>query len=558
MSAEKTIIHHFLDFAQTNKNRTFLHQPFGDKWETYTYGQVEEMARKVANYILGQGIKPGSHIGLVSKNCREWIIADLGIMMAGCVSVPFFATLTGEQINLVLRLGDVDMLIAGKLEVWDDMGQGVPDDMPLIKFPHYEGNSKIERGKAWEEIMAETEPLQDLNLPKSLDDMWTIVFTSGTTGTPKGVVHTYRTLNALVAETMASENPLELSDKGDNRFFSFLPLNHIAERAIVELMSLRFGGDIYFSQDLAHFAQNLRDAKPTVFFAVPRIWTKFMLGILAKTPQKKLDTFLKLPILKGMVKKKVITGLGLENSRCNVSGAAPIAQSTKDWFKRVGVLIDEGYGMTESFAACSFLKATDDKPGSVGKPAGGMQVKIDPDNQEILMKAGYIMKGYYKDPEKTAETITDGWLHTGDQGKLDEDGYLFITGRVKDTFKTEKGKFIVPAEIEKYFDDNTDIEQMCLLGLGMPQPVMTVVLSEIGQGKSKEDLKASLEATVKAVNSKLPSYKKLGAMVIVKEAFSVENNTMTPSLKVKRPQVHNLYKDKLLNYCEDKEIVIWE
>jgi len=552
----ETIIQYFYKQEASNPKKPFLHQPFGETWETYNWSEVGQMARKLATHIHSKGLKPKSHIGLVSKNCREWIIADIAIMMAGHVSVPFFPTLTGDQIAEVLEIGDVDLLFVGKTEVWPDMKTGVPADMPIIKFPHYDANDKIDRGDDWDDIMKNVEPMQGYPTA-DIDDLWTIVFTSGTTGTPKGVMLNFSAPYSLLKDT-EEYNALELSQSGDNRFFSFLPLNHIAERSIVENSSITYGGEIFFTESLARFADNLQYAKPTVFFAVPRIWTKFMLKILDKMPQKKLDTLLKIPILSSMVKKKIKTGLGLHNSRANVSGAAPIPQSTKDWFAKIGLPIAEGYGMTENCAACTFMKVDEAKPGSVGRPQGSAEIMIAPETQEILMKAPYVMTGYYKSPEKTAETLKDGWLHTGDQGKIDSDGYLFITGRVKDTFKTSKGEFIVPSKIEEKFSENSDIEQLCLLGLGVPQPVLTVVPSEIGLQKSKEDLIESLCATLDAANKDLPNYERVSTIVVVKEPFSIENGTLTPTLKVKRSKINELYRDRLLADCECDEKVIFE
>lgn len=555
--SDKTLIEYFYEHEAAKPNKPFLRQPFGEKWESYTWKEGGIMARKLANYFRSLNLKPGSHIGLVSKNCREWILADLAIMMSGHVSVPFFPTLTGEQIGQVLELGDVDLLIVGKMECWDDMGKGVPADMPIVSLPHYEGNSVIERGKAWQEIMDENKPLMENHVPK-LDDLWTIIFTSGTTGTPKGVMHTFGIVKSLLDEAFARKNPLSIDFDGDNQFFSFLPLNHIGERAVVELMLLRYSGTVSFTESIDRFAANLKDVRPTLFFAVPRIYTKFQGAILEKMPQKKMDLFLKLPILKNVVKKKISAGLGLDRCRCTAVGAAPIPQQTKDWFKKLGIPITEGYGMTENCAATTFLYPHEDKPSSVGLAHDGSEIRISKENSEILVKSNYVMKGYYKDPEKTAETIVDGWLHTGDQGKMDDEGYVYITGRVKDTFKTAKAKFIVPAEIESKFEVSTDIEQLCLLGLGMPQPVLMVALSELAQKEDKIVVTKNLEALVKEINEKLANYKKVSAVVVMKEPFSIENNTLTPTLKVKRPQAHDQFKDRLHAWCEAPEKVIFE
>ena len=551
-----SIIEYFYRLEKEKADQPFLHQPFGESWETYSYGEVGRMARKVATAINEMVEKPKSHIGLVSKNCREWIIADLAIMMAGHVSVPFFPTLTGEQINEVLDLGDVDLIFAGKTEMWDDMGKGIPEDLPMITFPHYAGNSKIERGRQWDDIMDECEPITSDYAP-DMDDLYTIVFTSGTTGTPKGVMLKYATSYQLLFQT-GEYNALELSRTGANRYFSYLPLNHIAERAIVENSCLTYGGEIFFTESLARFGDNLRHARPTVFFAVPRIWTKLMLGVLDKMPQKKLSRLLSIPFISGITKRKIATGIGLDKSRCNVSGAAPIPQSTKDWFEAVGVPIAEGYGMTEQTSACTFMKVKESRPGSVGKAQIGTEIRIDEETNEIITRSGYTMSGYYKSPEQTAKTLVDGWLHTGDQGRLDEDGYLYITGRVKDTFKTAKGKFIVPVIIEDKFSSNMDIEQLCLLGLGMPQPVLLVAPSEMGHAKSVEQLKESLNASLTEANIQLPSYQKIATCVVIKEPFSIESGTLTPTLKVKRSQLNTQYKDRLLDYCNTPDGVIWE
>jgi len=553
----KTSLEAFYDREKKHPKLPFLHQPFGEKWETYSWGETGKMARQVAAYLRSLDLKPGSHIGLVSKNCREWIIADLAIMMAGHVSVPFFATLTGEQIGQVIELGDIDLLIAGKMEGWADMKTGVPEEMPMIHFPHYEGNSDIMRGKAWRDILAEFEPIRDSPLPDPAG-LWTIIFTSGTTGTPKGVMLTNQVLIELM-DKLWKPNPLRLDYNGGNRFFSFLPLNHVAERGVIETMCLTHGGEIFFTESIARFAANLQDARPTFFFAVPRIWTKLRLGVLSKMPAKRLNRLLSIPIVSTVVKRKIRSGLGLDKSRCNVSGAAPIPSETKEWFGRLGIPISEAYGMTENGATSHMITATENRPGSVGRPQNGTEHRIDPETEEVLTRSPYTMKGYYNSPDKTAETIDkDGWLHTGDQGRIDADDYLYLTGRVKDTFKTAKAKFIVPTEIEEKFIGNDDVEQMCLLGLGMPQPILLVSLSEIGSRRPHEAVVGGLRKQLTVVNEKLASYKKVAAIVILKEPFSVENNLMTPTLKVKRAKVHSQYKDRMLDWVESGRAIIEE
>jgi len=550
---EKTLIEYFYRFEKEKANRPFLHQPFGDSWETYTWAEAGDKARRLATWLRKQCPKEKAHISIVSKNCREWLIADIAIMMAGFVSVPFYANLTGEQLKEVIELGDIDLVLFGKVEGWDDMKTGIPLSVKVGKFPQYAGNPTIDIGTDWETMMKE-KPLQGNPIPKQ-DDVWSILFTSGTTGTPKGAFFTQDRVTAVLQHP-SSAYWLLFEEKNEIRFFSYLPLNHIAER-VIEVMTIRFGAEISFVESLDTFAQNLKDTKPTAFLAVPRIWTKFKQGILAKIPQNKLDTLLRIPLVNGFIRKKLKTALGLEKARICITGAAPMTAHDKAWWVKLGIPLSEAYGQTEGFGYGTYTPVGGIKPSKTGKAHEGFELEIDENTDEILIKLPMVMNGYYRDPEKTAETIRNGWLHTGDAGTVDSTGYLAITGRVKDTFKTEKGEFIVPTKIEDEFSPNSDIEQLCLLGLGMPQPVMVVVPSENGAKKSKTELAKSIETTMLAVNETLPRYTKVSTVVIAKEPFTIENGLLTPTLKVKRFNVHQKYASQLKAYCEHKDNVIW-
>ncbi len=545
----------FYKWEQETPDSIFLRQPFGPTWETYTWSQTMDQARRMCSYLKSLGLREKSHISIISKNCREWIIADMAIMMAGYISVPFYPTLTGEQLGQVIELGDVDAIFVGKVESWEDMQRGIPEDMPIIAFPHYEGCSQVDRGVEWHDILATHSPFTGVYHP-ALEDIWTIVFTSGTTGTPKGVVLPYSIINST-KQVAQQNNSLQIDFDGDNQFFSYLPLNHIAERVIVETNALTYGGTISFVESLETFNANLKDTRPTVFFAVPRIWTKFQMAVLSKMPQEQLDAALANEQMAPIVKQQIKSSLGLDRSRVNMSGAAPISQSTKEWYLKLGIPISEGYGMTENCAICTTIKPEVNKPGSVGIPQTNAEIKIDPDTKEILMRAPYVMAGYYKDPEKTAETIRDGWLHTGDQGYIDEDGYLFITGRIKDTFKTAKGKFIIPAPLEWHFALNSDIEQICIAGIGCPQPIALVVLSEMGVTKNKTDLAHSLETMLESINSELPNYQKISTIVCMDEPWSVDNGLLTPTLKVKRNVIDQRYRERYEHWHHAPGVVIF-
>ena len=557
MNTPETFDFKFYEWEEKFRDKPFLKQPFGDEWEIYTWGEVGQYARKLATGLRSLGLRENAHIGLISKNCREWIIADLAIVMAGYISVPFFPNLTSGEINKLLTFGDVDLLFAGKVEDWEEQKAGVPEGMPIISFPTYKGCSDITEGHQWFDFINQHKPLQEPHKPK-LSDIWTIIFTSGTTGNPKGVVLNYLA-NQSTAKLALDNNALKIDFNGNNTFFSYLPLNHIAERVVVEYVAFRFGGTLSFAENLDTFAKNLQDTQPTIFFAVPRIWTKFQMGILSKIPQEKLTKLLKIPVLSWVLKRKFKKALGLGKARSIVSGAAPLQETQRTWFRKIGVPITNGYGMTENCAITTHLgDGIIDKPGSVGLAQPGVTLKIDSETSEILMRGPYVMKEYYKQPELTAEVIKEGWLHTGDQGHIDAEGFLFITGRVKDIFKTSKGKYIEPLVLESFFGDVLEFEQICIAGLGLPQPICLGVLSEIGLAKPKDELQQYFSDYLDKVNVQLPGYKKISTIILVKDPWTVDNGLMTPTLKIKRNKIDKMYERSYVNWHQDEAAVIFE
>lgn len=547
----------FYEWEQMHSDRPLLRQPFGDNWETYTWGEVGQMARKLATGLKSLGLRENAHIGLISKNCREWIIADMAIMMAGYVSVPFFPSLKGEELNFLLDYGDVDLIFVGKIETWQDIKNDIPLELPIIKFPNYKGFSIVDRGEEWFEFLGKHNPIKNPHIPR-LSDLWTIIFTSGTTGNPKGVKLSYYAIDETKNITL-NENPLKVDFSGNNSFISYLPLNHIAERVVVEHVCLRFGGSLSFVESIDSFAKNLRDIQPHIFFAAPRIWTKFQLGILGKLSQKKLDILTRIPIISGLIKNKLKKGLGLNRARSTISGSAPISISTIEWFRKVGIYITNGYGMTENCAICSQVDGRNFKKlDSVGRAQYGAEIKIDESSGEVLMRGPYVMDGYYKNDELTTKTLVDGWLHTGDKGYLDEDNYLNITGRVSDSFKTSKGEFIEPLTLESYFADIQEIEEICITGLGLTQPIGLVQLSDIGKSIERDELSEILDEKLAEINSDLENHKKISTIVIVKDQWTEQNKILGPTLKIKRGNVEEMYSSKYNSWESNNSKIVWE
>ena len=548
----------FYEWEKQFKDKPYLKQPFGDQWEEYTWGEVGDMARRLAAGLKSLNLREGAHIGIYSKNCREWIISDLAIVMAGYVSVPFFPSLNGKELAYIMDYGDVDALFVGKIETWDDIKDDLPDAMPLIKFPHYDGCSNVTKGHEWFEFIKSHEPIKNPNKPK-LSDLWTIIFTSGTTGNAKGVMLTYQAIDGIKVVLDDPNNPLGIKHDGNNDFISYLPLNHIFERVVIEWCSFRYGGTISFVESLDTFAKNLKAVQPHVFAAAPRVWTKLQLGLLAKFPQKKLDTLLKIPLLSSLLKKLIKKGLGFSKARIVVSGSAPMPVELIEWFRKVGVYITNGYGMTENCAICSSVDGRDFKKlHTVGQPQKGVELKIDKETGEILMKGPFIMKGYYKNEELTNNTIRGGWLHTGDKGFLDEDNYLHITGRVADSFKTSKGEYIEPLTLEQHFVNINEIEEVCVVGLGIAQPLCLIQLSEIGKNTSREAITKMLTERLDEVNSDLVNYKKISTLIIVKDEWTQQNGIVGPTQKLKRGAIEDKYSQNYLNWHNSSEQVVFE
>ena len=558
MSTNNKFYFKFYDWEEKFKDKPFLRQPFGDSWEEYTWGETGQFARRLATGLKSLGLKKGSHVGLISKNCREWIIADLAIIMAGYVSVPFFPNLKSTELKSLIEFGEVSALFVGKLENWEEMKNGVDKDLPIIAFPHYENNSIVNEGFQWDEFISKFQPQRE-NYHPNLDDIWTIIFTSGTTGNPKGVVLSFGINQSTDMLYKKNYNPLCVDFDGNNSFFSYLPLNHIAERIALEFTAFKNGGVISFSESINTFLKNLSEVQPSVFFGVPRIYTKFQLGILSKFSQRKLDILLSIPFISKIIKKKLKSALGLSNAKAVVSGAAALQIALRNWYKKIGVNITVGYGMTENCAITTQLPGDNfSKIGSVGKVQPNVEIKIDNDNEEVLMRGPYVMHGYYNDKSLTNKTVKDGWLHTGDKGRIDSDGYLFITGRVKDTFKTSKGEFIDPAKIEALFGEVDFFDQICVVGLGIPQPIMLVNISEVGKKLEKNDLEKKLTDKLNSVNEQSFNYKKVAKIIICKDLWTPENEILTPTMKIKRGNIDKLYQDNYLAWFNNSKKIVWE
>ncbi len=546
----------FYAFEKKKGNHVYLRQPLGrgvrrnqaKQWEELTWEQVGLEARRFAQALGRLPLKPQSKVAILSKNCAHWIIADLGIWMAGHVSVPLFPTLTGPSIQTILEHCHAEVCIAGKLDQWDTQKDFIPKRISVLSFPHWFHPGTV----AWEEFLAGQS--SELSSPvRAATDLATIIYTSGTTGHPKGVMHSFESMSAFVDTAIHS---VGLTDQ--ERFFSYLPLSHVAERLLVELGSLYTGGTVSFAESVESFKRNLKEVRPTVFLAVPRIWQKFQEGILQKIPSGKLNFYLALPFLNTWLKRKIKQELGLDQTKVFLTGAAAISKELLVWFDHLGIRIHEVYGMTENFCICSFNFPEQTRFGTLGVAFPGTEIKIS-DQGEILSRSRATMKGYYLEEALTRETIdSEGWLHTGDQGELSAEGFLRITGRVKDLFKTSKGKYVSPTKIEHLITSYLGIEHACVVGQDLPQPIALLVLSEPTKSLGKKELTVELSTLLNSVNQNVESYERLDRLVVLNEPWTVENGMLTPTLKLKRNVVERRYAPFMERWSLSKERIVFE
>ncbi len=552
-SSDATALAAFYRRERLHPEKTYLVQPLPDgQVEHYSWGEVGTQARRVAGYLESLKLPPQSHIALISKNCAHWIVTDLAIWMAGHVSVPLYPNLTAESVRQILEHSEARAVFVGKLDEWDAMRGGVPQSLPMVGLPLAPDDSNL---LTWQSVLDSHDPMPGSPSPEP-EQLATIIYTSGTTGMPKGVMLSFQNMY------FSANNCLRLFDISDeDRLLSYLPLCHVAERQFVEIASLLAGETIFFADTLDTFLSDMQRARPTVFFGVPRIWVKFHLGVISKISPRLLDTLLKIPVVGRVVGRKVLEGLGLDQIRYAVCGAAPVADSTMAWYQSLGLSIAEVYGMTENCGYSHLGRPKRYKKGWIGLPNPGVECRLSEEG-ELLVRSNGTMQGYYKEPDKTAETITpDGFLRTGDIGEIDNEGYLRLTGRIKDIFKTSKGKYVAPAPIENLLSAHSRVEQVCVVGNNLPQPLALVQLSEAGTQEARENpgqVADGLAALLEQVNAGLARHEQMSCLVIVRDPWTVENGSMTPTLKIKRNVVEATYQDRFEVWSVSGKSVVWQ
>ena len=527
----QTLTEQLAHWAQECPERVWL-RDLSEAGETpYSWSEAQNQVL-AASAALEKKLGSGQSMALLSKNRAHWVLADLAIIASGNISVPLFTTHTATTAEYILGFTETKVLFLGETSNWDAVKAVLPKDVLIITLP---GVSCDIDHITWDSLV--TAGLGDHPAHKaSASDLISLVFTSGTTGMPKGVIQTHE--SNLIPVRRGTE---AFASREDSRFFSYLPLSHIAERQIVEYGSMVACGEIWFNESLETLLRDLPACKPNIFFGPPRVWEQLQQAVLGKVGgQEALDTLLEQDA-EG-ISTMVLGGLGLTEVDYCLTAAAPTPPALIHWWEKLGLKLCEGFGQTEAMSLI-VTKVDDRRIGSIGKPISGVEVKIS-DIGELLIRAEGCTPGYYQQPEKTAELWQNGWLHTGDKAYVDDDGFIFITGRVKDYFKTIQGKFVAPPPIEGLFANNSHAEQQCLLGRGFSKTVMVTVLSEAAKDLDRQVVEASVLDTIASINTEVEKHARIGAVIISSEHWTIENEILTPTLKIRRERVEAVFAEK--------------
>lgn len=527
------IVDKFCQYEKEKPNQLFLAEPVNKQYQHFTWAKAGKEIRSIASYLQSTGLQKGDKVAILSKNCAHWIMSDIAIAMAGMVSVPLYPNITTEAVNEIIKHSEAKIIFVGKLDKPEEIRKGIPENLIQISFPFYFNEGCLN----WNDLVQSNTPLSGT---PSIDakDLACIVYTSGTTGQPKGVMHSFHAMSFAVQSFLDSNPPFN-----NEKFFSYLPLCHVAERMLVECGTVYTGSSVYFVESMESFSANLQYTQPTVFLAVPRIWEKMQEEILKKMPQQKLSRLLNIPIVSGIIKSAIKKKMGFAKCKYFYTGASPINKAVLVWFSTLGITIQEAYGMTENSALSHVNRKHAAKFGTVGQSYPGVEVKLSEVN-EVLVKSEANMLGYYKEPQLTAEMFEGDWLKTGDEGSIDTEGYLTITGRIKDQFKTSKGKYVIPSNIESKVLVHPFVSQACVVGSGLPAPLLLCTLSEKATKEEKPTIREQLSSFLTIMNDQLEHHEQVAKIIVLKDEWTLENGILTPTLKIKRKVVDDLFKEQ--------------
>lgn len=574
------------DFAykqlENNPTQNMFFTKADEDWIPTSVASYIEQANLISSGLLHLGVKPNDKIAVVTSNNRvEWSILDIAILQIGAINVPLYPTISRTDYQYIINHSDAEFCFVSDTE----LAKTVASVQKKTKLKDIYTFDSITGFSSWENLLNLGKQYLDLDKIEKLKgevratNLATIIYTSGTTGTPKGVMLSHQN---IVENTFVSAKALDF-EQGNYRVLSYLPVCHIFERFALYYYQL-MGFEIYFAQSIEQLGEHLREIKPHFIPVVPRLLEKIYDKIVDKGSQltsvKKMLFYwslelgnkykpykkngwwyeFQLGIARKLVFKKWREAMGGQ-IKFVVSGSAPLQPRLIKVFTAAGIPVFEGYGMTESSPGISIndFRNKGFKIGTVGRVLEGMEVKIAADG-EILLKGSNVMQGYYKNPELTSETIVNDYLHTGDIGEMDSEGFLKITDRKKEMFKTSGGKYIAPAVLEGKLKTSRFIEQVMVVGEGekMPAAIIQphyeflyswVKRKEINCEASPEAIsthkkvKKRIKKEIKKINKEFGQFEKIKAFELTPEIWTIDNGLLTPTLKLKRKNIRNHFRE---------------
>ena len=542
-------------------------------WSTYA-----DQVRRAGKSLIALGFEPGQHVTILGFNRPEWVILDVACMAVGGAPAGIYTTNSAEEVQYITHHAEAPLILVENQAQLDKV-LSVRDQLPHLRWiVTMRGADASGDGiLSWEEFLSRGDAVADDDFFGRIDALQpeglaTLIYTSGTTGPPKGVMLTHHNLTWT---SDASEGVLELTS--DDRTISYLPLSHIAEQMFSIHIPITKGSAVYYAESIEQLAENIKEVRPTLFFAVPRVWEKFHAGVAARLAEssglkanigawaqkvgrrtvhlrnmgKEPTGFAKTQygLANRLVFHKVKDALGLDQCRAAVSGAAPISPEILEFFAGFDLTILEVYGQSEGTGPTTFNRPGNTKFGTVGPAYPGTEVKLA-DDGEVLLKGGNVFAGYYKNEEATGETLINEWLHSGDLGEFDDDGFLTITGRKKDIIITAGGKNVAPKNLEAGLKDDLIVSEAVVIGdrrrfltaLVTLDPETSAAFAEeqgvTGPLHESEAVQSRIQATVDGVNARYARVEQIKKFTILSRELSIESGELTGTLKVKRAVVN--------------------
>ncbi|MBC6444363.1 MAG: long-chain fatty acid--CoA ligase [Alphaproteobacteria bacterium GM202ARS2] len=559
----QTLPQMFFAQARVYGTKPFLWTRGDNGYESLSWQVVAERVRNLSAYLGRLNLQKGERVLLCASNSPSWFIADLAIMNRGALTVPLYTTYRAEDYRYFLEHTEAALAIVDDSLYERFVAAGMLDHVRDVLVI---GTAPTGQ-KQWHDIITSAPEDSDDESTSNVqgDDASSIIYTSGSSANPKGVVLSHRALLSNCQGCWVLLSGI-LSRHKSERFLSFLPLSHAYERTAGQFLVVAIGGEIYYLDSLDNLAVRLAEVRPTLLAVVPRLLEAMRQRMLGRAKNLRgIPRFLwQQALTRGEQrqisgKRKGVWDYVLDTLVCRkvraifggqlkilVSGGAALPEALGSFFNAFGVPLVQGYGQTESAPVISCNLPSSNRAGSVGRALSNVQVRLSGDN-EILVRGALLMSGYWRNDAATVEALADGWLHTGDQGKIDADGYLFITGRLKEIIVTSGGDTLSPQRIEGLLSLEEEIAQAMVWGDGKPWLSAVLVAEESwAKNKSAEDIHTGLERAVKRVNTRLSLPEHVRRFVVAQEPFSIVNGMLTPTMKIKRRAITQGYEDSLL------------